>query len=119
MPEVVETDGDRAAALIERHVKVDPQARDARSIDRICGAGRQRRQALFRVRERAGQELAFGAMQLQREGELAPALPAIVRQQRRAGDEIVQRRGVGGRGLGALARGQIELGQLLALICAR
>ena len=42
-----------------------------------------------------------------------PALPRIVRQQGRTGGEIGERRGVGGRGLGALARDQIELGQLL------
>ena len=117
MPEVVETDGDRAAALIEGRVQIHAQARDGRSFDRICGAGRQRCQALLRVRQRAGQELAFGPVQLQREGELVPALPAIFRQQRRTGGEIGERRGVGGRGLGALARDQIELGQLLALVC--
>ena len=55
-------------------------------------------------------------MQLQREGELVPALPRVFRQQRRAGDEIGERRGVGGRGLGALAREQVELGQLLTLV---
>src|SRR5260221_14243739 len=45
-----------------------------------------------------------------------PALPAIVRQQCRASDEILQRRGIGRRGLGALARDQVELGKLLAFI---
>ena len=45
-----------------------------------------------------------------------PALPAVLRQQCRTGDQIGQRRGVGGRSLGALARDQIELGQLLALV---
>ena len=80
---------------------------------------RQRRQALLRVRQLAGQELAFGPVQLQREGELVPALPAVLRQQRRTGDEIGERRGVGRRGLGALARDQVELGQLLAFVCVR
>ena len=67
------------------------------------------------LRQRAGQELAFGPMQLQREGERMLALPAVVRQQRRAGGEIGQRRDVGRRSLGALARNQVELGELLAL----
>ena len=40
----------------------------------------------------------------------------VLRQQCRAGDEIGERRGVGGRRLGALARDQVELGQLLALV---
>ena len=68
MPEVVETDGNGAAALIEGRVQIHAQARDRGSLHRICGAGRQRCQALLRVRQRAGQELAFGPVQLQREG---------------------------------------------------
>ena len=116
MPEVVETDVDRAVALIEGRVQIHAQACDGRSLDRICGASRKRCQALLRCRQRAGQELAFGPVQLQREGELVPALPAVVRQQRRTGGEIVERRGVGRGGLGALARDQVELGQLLALV---
>ena len=50
-------------------------------------------------------------LQLQREDQLVPALPAVLRQQRRAGDEIGERRGIGGRRLGALAGDQVELGQ--------
>ena len=83
---IIETDGDRAGALIEGHVQIHAQARDGRSLDRICGASRKRFQALLRFRQRTGQELAFGPMQLQREGELAPALPAILRQQRGTGE---------------------------------
>ena len=75
MPEIVETDGDRAAALIEGRVQIRAQAGDGGAFDRRCGAGRKRRQALLRFRQRAGQELAFGPVQLQREGELVPALP--------------------------------------------
>ena len=55
-------------------------------------------------------------MQLQREDKLVLALPGVFRQQCRTGDQILQRRGVCSRGLGALARKQIELGQLLALV---
>ena len=116
MPEVVETDGDGAVALIEGRVQIHAQACDGGLLDRICGAARQRRQALLRCRQRAGQELAFGPVQLEREGELVPALPAVVRQQCRTGGEIGERRGVGGRGLGAPARDQVELGELLALV---
>ena len=39
MPEVVETDGDRAAALIEGRVQIHAQARDGRSFDRIVRRG--------------------------------------------------------------------------------
>src|ERR1700730_9228084 len=42
-------------------------------------------------------------------------MPAIFRQQRHTGGEIAQRRNVRSRSLGALTRGQIELGELLAL----
>ena len=92
--EIVETDRDRAATLIQGHVKIHLQARDAGSLDRRCGTGRQQRKALLGVRQRTGQELAFGPMQFQREEEFAPALPAILSQQRDAGGEIVQRRDV-------------------------
>ena len=78
MPEVVETDGNGAAALIECRVQIHAQARDRGSFHRICGAGRQRRQALLRLRQRAGEELAFGPVQLQRKGELVPALPSCL-----------------------------------------
>src|SRR4029077_4879159 len=39
MPEVFETDRDRAGALIEGHVQIDAQARDGRLFDRIFDAG--------------------------------------------------------------------------------
>ena len=39
MSEVVETDGDRAVALIEGRVQIHAQARDGRSLDRVRGAG--------------------------------------------------------------------------------
>ena len=45
-----------------------------------------------------------------------PAFPRVVRQQDRTGDEIGERRGISGRQLRALARDQVELGQLLTLV---
>ena len=77
---------------------------------------RQHREPLLRRRQLAGQELALGAVELEREAELVATLPAVLRQQRRAGGEIGQRRGVGRRRLGALARDQVELGEPLALL---
>ena len=62
----------------------------------------------------AGQEFALGPVQLEREDELVVALPGSS-PGARAGGEILERRGVGGRCLGALARDQIELCDLLAL----
>ena len=43
-------------------------------------------------------------------------LPRVFRQQRRAGDEIGERRGISSRRLRPPSREQVELGQLLALI---
>src|ERR1700731_813573 len=91
MPEVVETDGDRAVALIEGRIHIHPQARDRRSFDGVRSAGRKHSQTLLRGCQRAGQELAFSPVQLQREGELVPTLPTVVPQQCRTSDEIVER----------------------------
>ena len=55
-------------------------------------------------------------MQLQRKCELVPALPAILCQQSRTGDEIGERRCVCGRSLSLLAGDQIELGELLTFV---
>src|SRR4051812_3798585 len=116
MSKVVETDGNGAAALTEGRVQIHAQARDRGSFNRTSRTGRQRRQALLRVRQRAGEELAFAPMQLQRKGKLVPALPRVFRQQGRTGGEIGDRRCVGGSRLGALACEQVELRQLLTLV---
>ena len=116
MPEVVETDSDRAAALIEGRVDIDAQARNDGLLDRRRGALRQRRQSLLGDRQPAGQEFAFGPVELEGKDQVAPALPAILRQQRRPEIEIGEGRGIGRRGLGALAGDQVEPGQLFALV---
>ena len=67
-------------------------------------------------RQRASEKLAFGPVQLQREGEFVPALPRVLRQQGRTGSEIGEGGSVGGGGLGAATREQVELGQLLTLV---
>src|SRR4029450_4467156 len=54
MPEVVETDSDRAVALTECRVEIHTQAGDVGAFDRGCGTGRQRHEALLRFRQRAG-----------------------------------------------------------------
>ena len=45
-----------------------------------------------------------------------PALPCVFGQQSLACSQIGERRGVRGRSLGALAREQVEFGQLLTLV---
>src|SRR5437016_13116151 len=67
----------------------------------------------------AGKELALGTVELEREGERAASVPAVLRQQGATRSEVGQRRGVGVSILGTLARDQVELGQLLALVLRR
>ena len=114
--EVVEPDRNGAIASAESHEEVHPQPGDGGQVGEADSAACQFGEARLRLRQRAGQELAFRPVQLQREGELMPALPAIRRQQRRPGGEIGQRRRVRGRGLGAPARDQVQLGDPLPLL---
>ena len=114
--QALEADVDRPVGPLEHRVDVHAQTGDARPIYRIGGAAGERVDALLRRRELASQELAFGLVERELEAEPMAALPAIVRQQDRAGGQIAERRRVGGGRLGALAGGEIELGKLLALV---
>ena len=120
VPEIVEAYLDGAVAPAEGREEVHPQAGDGGEVDEAVRRGRtavaSRSSAAANV---AGQELALGPVELEREGELVPPLQRILRQQRATGSEIGQRRGIGGRRLGALARDQVELGHLLALLRRR
>ena len=78
MPEVVETGGNGAAGLSQRHVQIHAQARDGRLLHRGGGVARKRRQALLRGDVLSGQELAFRPVYLQSEGEFMPPLPAVL-----------------------------------------
>ena len=95
---------DCAIASAEGHENVYPQPGKGHQLGRAYRAVRQFAEARFRFRQRAGEELAFGPIEREGEGEIMTVLPRVARQQGRAGDEIGQRRGVGGRGLGASAR---------------
>ena len=55
-------------------------------------------------------------MELQGEREVRAAIPTIVWQECRAGDEIVQGGNVGRRSFRSLARNQVELRQLFAFL---
>src|ERR1700722_19612173 len=116
MPEIVETDGNGATALIEACVQIYEQARHSGSFHRIRGASREHIQTFLGFCQRSGEKFALGPLQLQRKGELVPALPLVFRQQGCSGGEMGERRSVGRRGLGALARKQVKFGQLLTLI---
>ena len=49
-------------------------------------------------------------MELEREGERVTPAPALCSQERRAGGEVRERRGVGRRPLGAFAGNKVEFG---------
>jgi len=76
------------AALVEGHVQIHAQARDGGAFQRICGAGWQCRKRCS-APERAGEELAFGPVQLERKGELVPATPTRRPAQGYTSGEIV------------------------------
>src|SRR5262249_29734597 len=100
MPEEVETDSERTRALSECRVELRAQAGDVGAFDRGGDVRRQRYQALLCCRQRTGEELAFGPVQLERKEQLVPALPRVFRQECRPGYEIGERRGVGRGRLG-------------------
>ena len=64
-------------------------------------------QALFRLRERAGQKLAFGPVQFQLKDKVTPTVPGVLLQESGSGREICKRRVVRGRSLGALTGNQV------------
>ena len=113
--QAVKANRDCAVASAERHEEVHPQAGQGRQLRGADRAIRQFEEARFRFRQRAGEELAFGPIELEREGEIWRRSQASggTRARRR---RIGQRRGVGGRGLGAAACNEVQLGEPLALL---
>lgn len=71
---------------------------------------------MFRADDVAGQELTFRSLKLQLEDQIVPAVPNVRSYERRANDEIVQRRGMSPCTFGALAGAQIELGDYFPLL---
>ncbi len=90
LPQIVEACLDSAAAPAERCEQLFRQPRDGGQVHEPAGALGQPRESPFRCCEVAGQEFALCTVQLQREGECAASLPAVLRQQRAAGTEIGQ-----------------------------
>ena len=90
MMEVTETDVDRTVAPIERRVQIDAQTGDRGLSTGLAGTRRKHRQPRVSCWPFACQELAFSSVQFEREHQVRPVLPTVVRQQCRAGDEIVQ-----------------------------
>ena len=76
MPEVVETDGDRAVALIERRADIHAQARDDGSLDRVaarCDSAVKRSSAADSSPVRNSHSARFSSSAKR---QLVPALPA-------------------------------------------
>src|SRR6266403_5253259 len=103
-PEEFESRFDGALALIQGSVEFRLQAGDGGAVSQIPSAARQRRQPFFCRRKIAAQKLALSPLELQREGERVLLLPALLCQQRPASDKVGERRGIGRRSLGPLAR---------------
>src|SRR5215510_6131607 len=103
MAEIIESDLNSAIAAGECRIKIDPQAGDKSLLDRDSGERRHVLQAHLRRAEVAGQKFTLGAVQLELEGKLAALLPAVVRQQFPADNQISKRHSVRCGRLGALS----------------
>ena len=95
------------------------QAGDGRRVDHVRRVSGQLGEPPLGRLERAGHQLGFRPVELDGEGELVAPGPAILSEQRGAGREVPERRGIGGGSLGTPARHQIELGDPLALVARR
>src|SRR5262245_18238277 len=103
MAEIIESDLNRPIAAGECRIKLYPQAGDDSFRDCTVAERRHVLQALLRRAEVAGQEFTLGAVQLEIEGELVASVPAVVRQQLPAEDQISKCHSVRRRCLGALS----------------
>ena len=88
MTKVLETHADRAVALVERRVQVHSQTGDGRQLSRADGLRPKALQALFRRRQVAGQEFAFGPVRFKGKRNFMTAFPGVARQKRSTGGEI-------------------------------
>src|SRR6516162_2159355 len=115
-PEVFEAHLDGTVDPIQCDIEFHAQASDGGTVDHVPGPARQQRQLFFRRQEIAGQKLALGPLELQREGERVPLLPTVLWQQRTACDKIPQRRGISCLFFGPLAAYEIQFGDPLSLL---
>ena len=100
----------------ERREKLHPPLRHGSLFSEAARVTGQFGKSRLRVGQIAGQEFAFGAVQLQSEPQLTASLPRVLCQHVRARAQIAERRGVSGRGLGTRAGKQVELGQLFPFL---
>ena len=114
--EVFETYLHAAVAPIQSRVKREAQTRDCGDLVDPSGTSRQYREPIFRRRHICGQQFALGHVKFDSEDELVVVVPALLGQQGSGGREVRERRGVGGRHLRALARDEIQFGDLLTFL---
>ena len=117
MSEVVETNSDRAAALIQGEADIDAQARDEGLFDRRRGAilTAPPIAPLRPITGRSKIRIRPGSAPAQRSTHAgAPSYPPPTASA--PSIEIGERRGIRSRGLGSLARDQVEFGQLLPFV---
>ena len=103
---VCQADVHRPIGVAERRVEREEQTRHGRAIGGPARPLGQRRKTLFRRGVPAGEEFALGQLQLQLEGERVAVRMAS--QERVASGEILQRRAVCGRCLGAGACADVQ-----------
>ena len=78
--QTLEADRHGAIASTECHEEIDLQPGEGRQLGVAGGAVRQFGEARFRFRQRAGEELAFGPIELERESEIMAPFPRVRRQ---------------------------------------
>ncbi len=113
--QVVEAHLDGARALAAGQEQLQLKLGDVSQVRKAAGSIREVGKARLRHGQGAGQELTFGAVEIERESQLGSALPGVSPQEGSSGGKAAQRRGVGCCGLGAFASEQVQLGHLLAL----
>src|SRR6516165_7450953 len=88
MPQAFQREPNRSLARPKRNLQIHAPVCNGASLDRADSARGQYNHPLFGSLQLTGIDLAIGPMQLQFKGQLLPALPRVLRQQRRTGGEI-------------------------------
>ena len=116
LPQVAEGGLDGAGGAARGVKDLDLGAGDGGAVGEGPRAPGQRGEPPLGGRGVAAQVLAFGAIELEGEGELVAFLPAVLGQEGATGGEVGERGGIGRGFLGPLPRRQIDLGHALALL---
>jgi len=113
---VVQASLHRAVEAFRHPEEIGLNADDTGQVDPVSRAARQHREPGFRGLACAAHVLALRASELDGEDQLVAALPGVFGKQRGTAGEIAEGRRVGGRRPGALARDQVQPGDLPTLL---